>query len=196
MRTWSAIVMGLLLAGALAVVVLKAGPAKPVAAVAADAGSDADAGKSSPDASPAASTGSPDQDAGAEDGGEPEVLGPTDAGTTLLDGEAPPPLAGEAPKSVTFGVILVTFKGAQAAPATARSRDEALVLAKQLAEEAKTDFKATVAKGDKGSMENAGRMPRGMLEPAPEFVLFSLAKGAVSDPVETPRGFWIMQRIE
>jgi hypothetical protein len=27
-------------------------------------------------------------------------------------------------------------------------------------------------------------------------VLFSLATGAVSDPVETPRGFWIMQRIE
>lgn len=188
--------MGLLLAGALAVVVLKGGPAKPAAAAFADAGSDAaDAGRSNADASPAASA-APDQDAGPEDGGEPEVLGPTDAGTTLLDGEAPPPLAGEAPKSVTFGVILVTFKGAQAAPPTARSRDEALVLAKQLAEEAKTDFKAAVAKGDKGSMENAGRMPRGMLEPAPEFVLFSLAKGAVSDPVETPRGFWIMQRIE
>src|SRR2546426_366347 len=71
-----------------------------------------------------------------------------------------------------------------------------LELAKQLAEEAKTDFKAALAKGDKGSTENAGRLPRGILEPAPEFVLFSLPKGGVSEPVDTPRGFWIAQRIE
>lgn len=185
--------MGILLACAVALVVWKGGPSKPPVA-AADAGADADAATG--DA--AATANAADLDAGTptEDGGEPEPTGPSDAGTTLLDGEAPPQLAAEAPKQVTFGVILVTYRGAQAAPPTARSRDEALVLAKQLAEEAKTDFKAAVAKGDKGSMENAGRMPRGMLEPAPEFVLFSLPKGGVSDPVETPRGFWIMQRIE
>jgi hypothetical protein len=142
-----------------------------------------------------------DPDAGApslEDGGESEPVGASDAGTTLLDGEAPPLLAAEAPKQVTFGVIVVSYRGAQASPPTiTRTRDEALALAKQIAEEARTDFKAALAKGDKGaSMENAGRMPRGMLEPAPEFVLFSLPKGGVSDPVETPRGFWIMQRIE
>lgn len=188
--------MGLLLAGALALVALKGGSPKPPVPATADAGADASAPRS--DAAPAP-TGAADQDGGvvAEDGGEPEQQPvASDAGTTLLDGEAPPPLAGEAPKSVTFGVIVVTYKGAQAAPPTARSRDEAMVIAKQLAEEAKTDFKAAVAKGDKGSMENAGRMPRGMLEPAPEFTLFSLAKGAVSDPVDTPRGIWIMQRIE
>ena len=32
-------------------------------------------------------------------------------------------------------------------------------------------------------------MPRGMLEPAPEYVLFSLPKDGVSEPVDTPRGF-------
>jgi hypothetical protein len=195
MRTWSAIVMGFLLAGAIALVALKGGPPKAPTA-AADASADSEAGAS--DAAPTGAA-SPDPDAGAptsEDGGEPEPSAPSDAGMTLADGEAPPPLAGDAPKSVTFGVILVTYKGAQVAPPTARSKDEALVLAKQLAEEAKVDFKAAVQKGDKGSMENAGRMPRGMLEPAPDFVLFSLAKGAVSDPVDTPRGFWIMQRIE
>src|SRR5262249_12647406 len=121
-------------------------------------------------------------------------------GRTLLSGEAPPGLSADAPKSVIFGVILVKYKGAQAAPANARSREEALALAKQLAAEAKTDFKAAVAKavanGDKESMENAGRMPRGMLEPAPEYVLFSLPKDGVSDPVDTPRGFWIVKRIE
>ncbi len=186
--------MGLLLAGAIALVSLKAGPPKPPVVAAADAATDADASGStatSPDAAP------PDPDAGAatDDAGEPEPTA-SDAGTTLLDGEAPAALPGDAPKTVTFGVILVMYKGAQGAPASARTRDEALVIAKQLAEEAKADFKATVQKGDKGSMENAGRMPRGMLELAPESVLFALAKGAVSDPVETPRGFWIMQRIE
>ncbi len=186
--------MGLLLAGAIALVALKAGPPKPPVVAAADAAADADAGGStttSPDAAP------PDLDAGpaTEDGGEAEPTA-SDAGTTLLDGEAPLALPGDAPKTVTFGVILVMYKGAQGAPTSARTRDEALALAKTLAEEAKADFKATVQKGDKGSMENAGRMPRGMLEPAPESVLFGLAKGAVSDPVETPRGFWIMQRIE
>ncbi len=128
--------------------------------------------------------------------GDPTLTGASDAGARLLTGEPAPALAAEAPKSIVFGVILVTYKGAQGAPATARSRDAALELAKQLATDAKADFKATVAKGDKGSMENAGRMPRGMLEPAPEFVLFSLPKDGVSDPVDTPRGFWIVRRIE
>jgi hypothetical protein len=194
MRTWSAIVMGILLAGAVALVVWKGGPPKQ-AATAADAGADGQASGNGA----AADAGDP-ADGGApslEDGGV-EPTGTSDAGTTLLDGEAPPLLAAEAPKQVTFGVIVVSYRGAQASPPTiTRTRDEALALAKQLAEEAKVDFKAALAKGDKGaSMENAGRMPRGMLEPAPEFMLFSLPKGGVSDPVETPRGFWIMQRIE
>jgi PPIC-type PPIASE domain len=123
-------------------------------------------------------------------------FGGSDAGATLLNGTAPPSLAGDAPKSVVFGVILVQYKGAQAAPASARSRDAAIELARQLAADARTDFKAALAKGDRGSVENAGRMPRGMLEPAPEYVLFSLPKDGVSDPVDTPRGYWIMHRIE
>jgi parvulin-like peptidyl-prolyl isomerase len=97
---------------------------------------------------------------------------------------------------VTWGVVLVVYEGAQQAPATARSRDAALTLAKKLAEQAKTDFKEAVAQGDKGSMENAGKMLRNMLEPAPEFVLFSLKKGEIGGPVDTPRGFWIVRRID
>jgi hypothetical protein len=120
----------------------------------------------------------------------------SDAGATLLSGAVPPSLAGDAPKSVVFGVILVQYKGAQGAPPTARSRDAALDLARQIAADAKTDFKAALARGDKGSLENAGRMPRGMLEPAPEYVMFSLPKDGVSEPVDTPRGFWIVHRIE
>ena len=134
---------------------------------------------------------------GDEPAGAPDTPFPTsDAGVTLLSGAVAPPLAGDAPKSVVFGVILLQYKGAQGAPSTARSRDAALELARQLAADARQDFKAAVAKGDKGSIENVGRMPRGMLEPAPEYVLFSLPKDGVSEPVDTPRGFWIVHRIE
>ncbi len=135
---------------------------------------------------------------------EPDPTQQSDAGgTVLLSGEAAPTLPADAPKSVVFGVVLVTYRGAQGLPgaprlpATVRSKEAALELAKQLAELAKTDFKEAVGKGDKpGSMENAGRIPRGVLEPAPEYVLFSLAKGGVSEPVDTPRGYWIVQRVE
>jgi hypothetical protein len=39
-------------------------------------------------------------------------------------------------------------------------------------------------------------MFRGILEPAPEYVLFMLEKDQVSDPVDTPRGLWIVKRLE
>jgi hypothetical protein len=100
------------------------------------------------------------------------------------------------PKMVRFGVILVQYRGAQAAPPSSRSKDEALALAQSIAEAARVDFKSQVSKGDPGSMEDAGRIPRGVLEPASEYALFTLAAGGVSDPVDTPRGYWIVKRIE
>jgi PPIC-type PPIASE domain len=197
MQKWTAFLFAALAVAAVAVIVGerpgKGGPAPASTSVAEakDAGAPADGGKLA-DAGDAGEPGPP------EDGsGTPESLfGSNDAGTTLLNGSAPPALAGDVPKSVVFGVILVQYKGAQAAPGVTRTREAALELAKQLAVEAKTDFKAALAKGDKGSLENAGRMPRGMLEPAPEFVLFSLPKDGVSEPVDTPRGYWIVHRIE
>lgn len=201
MQRWTALVLALLLATFVAVAVTVRPGARtdrPVAAV--DAGVDAsraaiaDAGSAGPTDAGAATDAE-----GSEDPSAPSEVGggsTTDAGALLLNGEAPPPLAAETPKSVVFGVILLQYKGAQGAPTNARTREAALELAKTLAAEAKQDFKATVAKGDKGSTENAGRMPRGMLEPAPEYVLFSLPKDGVSDPVDTPRGFWIIRRIE
>ena len=47
-----------------------------------------------------------------------------------------------------------------------------------------------------GHIPGAINIPRGVLESAPEYVLFSLPKGGVSEPVDTPRGYWIVQRIE
>ncbi len=128
--------------------------------------------------------------AGVEPGGE-------DAGGQLLpNGQPAPSLPADGPKSVTFGAALIEYRGAQGATTGARSKEEALSLAKHLAELAKTDFKAAVSQGDKGSSEDFGALPRGILEPGPEFVLFGLAVGDTSEPVDSPRGFYVFKRIE
>lgn len=195
MQKWSAIAFAAVVAAFVAAVFLARPPKdapKPAPAASASAAQITDAG--APDAARSGDAGEP---APTGPGDEPDGLMPTsDAGATLIDGSRAPGLANDAPKAVTFGVILIQYKGAQGAPPNARSREAALDLAKQIAEEAKKDFKAALAKGDKGSEANVGRMPRGMLEPAPEYVLFSLPKDGVSDPVDTPRGYWIVHRIE
>ena len=156
-----------------------------------------------PDASPGLNSSAGDAGTAADSGARDEsasvvesLTGLTDAGGTLLDGTVPPALPSDVPKSVVFGVILLQYKGAQGAPPNARSRDAALELARKLVTEARQDFRAATVKGDKGSTDNLGRMPRGVLEPAPEYALFSLPKDGVSEPVDTPRGFWILHRIE
>jgi hypothetical protein len=197
MQRWTAVFFLVLFAGSAALVVAKGGPRPaPTPVAKADAGA-ADAGGD------AAAHAEVDASADPLDAGEPPAEGESaegirvDAGgALLLNGQPAPPVAAEAPKSVVFGAILVTYRGAQGAPANARTREAALELAQNLFADAKTDFKATVAKGDKGSTENLGRMPRGVLEPAPEYVLFSLGKGEVGGPIDTPRGYWIVQRIE
>ena len=194
MQKWSALVFAVVVAAFVVLVVVER-PKKGGAAPAPTTSATAAAGAADAAAPPADAGAVADAATADDDAGSPDALG-NDAGATLIDGTAPPGLATDAPKSVVFGVILVQYQGAQGALPTARSRDAGIELAKQLAVEAKKDFKATVAKGDKGSQENAGRMPRGMLEPAPEYVLFSLPKDGVSDPVDTPRGFWIVHRIE
>jgi hypothetical protein len=106
------------------------------------------------------------------------------------------PLPPGAPKAVRFGVVMFQYRGAQLAPDAARSRDEALALAKTAVDTGRRDFKAAVKTGDAGSTEDAGRMSRGILEPTVELELFTLAPGAVSEPIDTPRGFWVAKRIE
>jgi hypothetical protein len=106
------------------------------------------------------------------------------------------PLPITAPKTVRFGAVIVRYRGAQLATDVTRSKKEAHDLANQLAEVARKDFKAAVKQGDDGSREDAGRISRGILEPNVEYELFTLAPGGVSDPIDTPRGFWIAKRIE
>lgn len=122
------------------------------------------------------------------------------AGSTMPDGTPVPPLPATAPRSVRFGVVLVSYSGAQptatgARPA-ARSRADAKTLADRLMAAAQQDFHGAVQQGDAGSADDIGQIKLGILEPAPEYVLFTLPVGAVAGPVETPRGYWIVKRLE
>lgn len=118
-----------------------------------------------------------------------------DAGATLADGSPAPQLDASAPKRVLFGVILIWYQGAQNAPQNARSKEEALLLATSIANDAKKDFAAAAKRGDIGS-PSAGEMLRGVLERGPEYVLFSLEVGATGGPVDSPKGFYIFKRNE
>lgn len=101
-----------------------------------------------------------------------------------------------APKAVRLGIVLVQFVGAEGAGSGARSKKDALEHAKKLSETAHRDFKQAVKDGDPGSSEDLGRFPRGVLDPQTEVTVFSLASGDVSDVLETPRGYWIVKRID
>jgi hypothetical protein len=129
-------------------------------------------------------------DAGAAEGP------PTGGFAHFPDGRPVPPLPDGSPKQVRLGVVIITFAGAQGAPPNARSKKDAEELAAKLAVDAKSDFHAVVVRGDNGSSDDVGRIPRGVLEPATEYMLFTMPVGSVSDPIETPRGYWIAKRTE
>jgi hypothetical protein len=123
------------------------------------------------------------------------------AGAMMPDGTPVPPLPLTVPRSVRFGVVLVSYAGAQPSagggsrPAT-RPKADALALAQKLLATAQTDFHAAVQQGDGGSSDDVGRVKLGVLEPAPEFVLFTLGVDAVGGPVDTPRGYWVVKRLD
>jgi hypothetical protein len=188
MQRWTTVVVGAFLLVVIAALVWKGGQGKLLAA--------------HPDAGREASVESASLEGGIlEDPAAFAALLETDAALPSAFSETTEADSGSAlpsglPKSVRFGVILVQYRGAQQAPPGSRSKDDAMALARSLAEGARTDFKAQVTKGDPGSTEDAGRIHRGVLEPNAEFTLFTLTPGGVSDPVDTPRGFWIVKRLE
>lgn len=122
------------------------------------------------------------------------------AGATLPDGTPVPALPVTVPRQIRFGVVLVSYAGAQPAASggrpAARSRGEARALADKLLGTAQQDFHAAVQQGDSGSADDIGQVKVGILEPAPEYVLFTLPVNGVSGPVDTPRGYWIVKRLE
>ena len=154
-----------------------------------DAGAGDDAGVGPTDASAEAAALSDPAEAGALD---------TDGGLTLgiqLDAGALANLGSTAPRSVKLGVVLVQFAGAEGATSQ-RSKADALKRAHELQEQAKTDFSGAVKAGDQGSAADIGRIPRGVLEQPTEVAVFSLAAGELSEPLETPRGYWVVKRLE
>jgi PPIC-type PPIASE domain len=122
------------------------------------------------------------------------------AGVAMPDGTPVPMLPFDAPREVRFGVVFVSYAGAQPSVAggkpASRSRAEAKALAAKLMSTAQQDFHAAVQQGDAGSSDDVGRVKRGVLEPAPEYVLFTLPVEAIGGPVDTPRGYWIVKRLE
>jgi hypothetical protein len=124
-----------------------------------------------------------------------------DSGTSgPSDGIPVPSLPSSAPRQVRFGVVLVSYSGAEPElngdhPPT-RSRADAKLLAEKLVVAAATDFHAAVQQGDPGSADDVGTVKLGILEPAAEYVLFSLARDGIGGPVDTPRGYWIVKRLE
>jgi hypothetical protein len=127
----------------------------------------------------------------------PEPSPPPELSGVLPDGRKVPELPADAPKTVSFAVVLFTYRGAEGAPANARDKAAALAKAKELLPDAQRDFGEAVKKGDPGSTVQAGKMPRDVLEPGLEYVLFTLKKGQVyGEPIDTPRGYWILKRVE
>jgi hypothetical protein len=187
MQRWLSILLGLAAVALLVVVVVRSmneKPAEPHAAKAADA-APPDAGKASTDAATIPMLGD-----------LPGFDAPRGDFARFPDGRPVPPLPPGSPKQIKLGVVLMTFAGAEGAPPHARDKKEALTLVTKLAGDAKTDFHAAVVRGDSGSSDDIGHIPRGILEPVTEYTVFSMPVGAVSDPIETPRGFWVAKRTE
>jgi hypothetical protein len=115
--------------------------------------------------------------------------------SVLPDGRPVPELPASAPKTCGFGAILFTYEGVQLAPRHPRSKSDAAELAKKLIPEAEKDFADAAKRGDPGSLADAGSIARGILERSVEYQLFTLEKGKVHpEPIETPRGYWILRR--
>lgn len=121
----------------------------------------------------------------------------TEGFETFPDGGKVPELPASAPNRVGFGAVIFTYQGSQGAPRDARSKEDAKKKAAEAIELAQKDFAAAVSKGDRGSTTDAGRVPRGVIEPPIEYVLFTLEKGKVHpEPLDTPRGYWVVRRNE
>jgi len=189
MQRTTAVTVGLLVVlGVVLVLVLGRGSSRPAAKAASAATASAPPSASASAPTPTLASAAPSEDERAPTSG-------SEGFDTLPDGRKVPELPASAPKSVGFGVVLISYDGAQSAPKDSPSKADAKQKAIRLLEEAKQDFVAAVARGDRGSTADAGHVPRGVLEPAVEYPLFLLEKGAVHpEPIDTPRGYWIVRR--
>lgn len=115
----------------------------------------------------------------------------------LDDGNPVPALAEDAPQQVKLGVALFAYDGAQGVPPGSRSRDAALEQARLALQAGTAEFAKALEKADRGSRDDVGWVRRGILEKRVEYEVFRLEKGTLApEPIDTPRGFWVVRRLQ
>lgn len=110
----------------------------------------------------------------------------------------------EAPKKIGARHVLIQWMGSERAPASVvRSREQAYAVAQEVLRRArnKEDFARLAIEfsdepGAGGRGGSLGRFGHGQMVPAFEAAAFKLEVGQISDIVETPFGFHIIQRTE
>jgi hypothetical protein len=108
------------------------------------------------------------------------------------------------PKRIGARHVLIQWMGAERAPASVvRSREQAYAVAQQVLKRAKAgedfarlavEFSDEPGAGPRGG--SLGRFGRGQMVPAFEEAAFKLEVGQISDIVESPFGYHIIQRTE
>lgn len=187
MQRWTSLAFGLLFVAAVVGLIVTGRTPEPTVASAVPSASSA---APLPSADPVTVDAAAPVDAGRDSAG-------SSAFNKLSDGGDVPPLPNSAPKTVTLGVVLFQYRGAQGAPRSARSKEEARAQAEKALPMATKDFDEAVKHGDPGSLGNAGAIPRNVLEPAIEYTVFTLKPGEIHpEPLDTPRGFWIVRRVK
>ncbi len=109
------------------------------------------------------------------------------------------------PPFVEGQILLIGYKDApKPVPDAARSKEEALALARKVVEEARAkgarfDELVKTYSEDPFKQESLGKLgslPRGAFPvPAVEEALYAMGEGQVSDPVETPSGYAVVMRL-
>ncbi|HMR76398.1 MAG TPA: peptidyl-prolyl cis-trans isomerase [Polyangiaceae bacterium] len=125
-------------------------------------------------------------------------------GTPLPETDGPTTTAGAGAETIAARHILVMYRGGMRAPASVtRSKEEARSLADEALARAKAgeDFTELVREysdepGAPGRGGSLGKFPRGVMVREFENVAFALDPGEISEVVESPFGYHIIQRTE
>ena len=131
-----------------------------------------------------------------------EVSGPvqTEEGFVIVK-RTVTPIGG--PAQISARHILIAFRGAKrAAESITRTREQALELAKKVAADARSgkdwdelwEENSNEPAGQRGG--DLGTFGRGQMVPSFEQAAFRLQVGAISDPIETPYGFHVIERTK